>query len=677
MAPADIINNLGSYTGPDGTVITSLERFLPAGFKPFWLIVILEAILIFDIVRKLKDKQGVKSIVGQAAFGVLLLNFILPIPPLLILIGLFLFVSTMLVWNIHKMELKGMIGSLAFLWLCSWLLFSNALAGIMAGVGAAGIAYMIKRHIKKAEFGSKAEQQAAKEMGFPVAQDIKAVKMEEKIEKLGAKEEHGELKELGEVTEDAAKVEERNVEETIHVQAIAAGVAEIGQEIEKLRTAEVATKDRNKKIEDMIRNLDGQLKSINNSKDIDDAAAKVLEQFMSSIIKLMGELVNDEKYEETYRKHALDVFSSTVRMLKDATSEAYKISSLELVNEASLKRAANASVKKLERLLEGKERDLERAFSKYSSVKDAETKRRLKDAMDNIAKERDILKQEHAKLAQIGNYLQVVLGKHNGVLKKLKSDAARLTDIEKNLWGTDKKMEVYDKSIQASIAKMKDSYTKFTQETGKLEKGEIPEELAVVLSEGTGSIFGEMVGVLGQSKEFTEKELLPFMEKNRFLIQDAYKIQESAEFCNIASMKLNEAVKALDQMALDVVKGTVPDSGKIQKELLLDIEAEKWEEDVSRFAEKKGIKTKNVFKQAENQLVVGQEAARELVSTIGVEIAQAEDTKKLTLDALVGATDTLLKNRVRLNKDFQAKADQVMADLKKEKKVETQAKAAA
>ncbi|MBI4739332.1 hypothetical protein HY772_07345 [Candidatus Woesearchaeota archaeon] len=676
MAAVDALDDLGTYTGPDGVIINALETALPSGFKPYWLIVILEALLIFDIVRKIKDKQGIKSVIGQIAFGVLLLTFVLPISPVLILTGLFLFVSILLVWNFHRMQLGGMLGSLLFLWLCSYLLFSNAIAGVLAGVGAAGIGWWLRRLIKRAEFGTRAERIAAAEMGFPIAADIKAIKTEEKIERMGKRGEHGELGALGAVTEEAAKLEERTIEATLHVEAIAAGEAEIGKTLEQLRNAELTTQQRNTRIEEMIRNLDSQLKNINKSNDIDAAAAKYLEKFMTGIIKLMGELINDEKYEEHYRKRALEVFRSTVKMLKDAASEAYRISRIELVDESGLKSAAKASIKKLESKLNETEHKLEKAFERYAAVKDPETKKKLKEGMNNIAKERDFLKQEYAKLVQIENYLQVVLGKHNSVLKKLRADASRLTDLGKNLSGADERMEKYDKSIQESIAKMKNAYTAFEQAVGVIERGEIPEELAIVISTNTGNIFGELAAVLARSKEFTEKELAPFMEQNRFMIQDAYKIQESEEFCNIASMRLNDAVRALGQLALDVVKGAGGvDSNKIQKELLMDIEAEKWEESISRFAAKKGIKTKNVFQQAENQLVVGQQSARELLETLNNEIVQTEDTKKLTLDALVGATDTLLKNRVRINKDFQAKADEVMSDLKKEKVAEARAKA--
>ncbi|MBI5398175.1 hypothetical protein HZB03_01805 [Candidatus Woesearchaeota archaeon] len=678
MAAVDALSDLGSYTGPDGTIITELEKILPVGFAPYWLIVILEALLIFDIVRKLKDKQGIKSVIGQIAFGILLLTFVLPISPVLILTGLFLLVSIVIVWNFHRMQLKGMLVSLLFLWLCSYLLFSNALAGILAGVGAAGMGWWSRRLIKRAEFGTRAEQAAAAEMGFPIAADTKAIKTEKKIERMGVRGEHGELGALGAVTEEAAKLEERTLEATLHVEAIAAGEAEIGKTLEQLHNAELTAQQRNARVEEMLRNLDAQLKNINKSSDIDAAATKYLEKFMADIIRLMGELVNDEKYEEQYRKRTLGVFRSTVKMLKDASSEAGKISRIEFVDESGLKAAAKASIRKLGRKLNEKERALEKAFERYAAVKDSETKKKLKGGMDNISKERDIMKQEYEKLVQIGNYLHAVLGKHNEVLKKLRADASRLTDLGRNLSGADERMEKYDKSIEEGIAKMKNAYAAFEQAVGVMERGEIPEELAIVISTNTGNIFGDLAAVLTQSKAFVEKELMPFMEQNRFMIQDAYKIQESAEFCNIASMRLNDAVKALGQIALDVIKGEGgADQNKIQKELLMDIEAEKWEENISRFAAKKGIKTKNVFKQAENQLAVGQQSAHELLEILNKEIAQAEYTKKLTLDALVGATDTLLKNRVRINKDFQAKADEVMSDLKKEKVAEVRAKASA
>jgi hypothetical protein len=547
----------------------------------------------------------------------------------------------------------------------SFLLIGNMFALIFIAGMIVGVQILFKEQEKAAEYGTRAERRMEKEEGFQPRAQVKIVKKEHSIER--AVEDEGKE---GKVTAEAAELEEDNVALEGHESALAAGVAKISESMEEMDKAEIGSEERDVKVLLFAHHVNDAIKKHGLETAADEGKKKWLLSDLQEMVKAVRELVNDAKYSDEYRARSVKAIEQAVKAMTAAAKNAERIERNALKVEKRLRKDADNAVKDVQNELDDNIKrvdSLKTSRKKLTGAVDAAVRRNIK----KLESQRMWLLKQRQTIEKLNDYLKTVLTKLKRVLKKLKDDAKAINhtqdDIEE-LFDKIRKLESY---LGGLVEEMADEDDKFGKAIDSLSKDALPESIAVTATASVGSVFGALMKLMEGMISFNKDEIHPFIEKNAELIKEAWQVQAASEYCNIFSMRLNAAFEELDKMAAAVIQGQ-----KAQKALQKDIQAEELEKQISHYAEQKGIRIKNKFKQSFDKLGAATASLNKQIDYLSKEKARVEQTQKETLESLNTVMDELTKMRKKQFEQFQEHAGDAQAQLAKAKREERKAKSA-
>lgn len=654
----------GKYVGNDGAIVSYLSGHSIPVTPIIW---VFAAGALYLALRDAR-KEGPKAIGFPLGLLFVLFSFMFSrgfavflLYSAIIVAGIFVFLRA------KDLSQKGFLGALTLLVGVSYFLTGNLLLlPIMGGICAI-ILWVVKRAIKKKEHGSAAERKALQAAGYDIGGEDKIIRKEHHAENQADR-----AGDLGKVTEDAAEVEERNAELEIHAAALSAGADEIGKKLTALDKAEEGAENRDMKVLEFAQAVDRHIKEHAMENEDDAKKTADLKADAKRLVMVIGELVNDEKFADKYRKSTMDAIMDTEEMMVEAAENAKAVLASEIRLEKDLRPKANKGFAVIEKELKSKEEAVEKLFKKYKGSSGAE-KQALEKELGSLEQQRDILRHSVSEIAELRSKVFDVLTKGKKILKMMKGEANRVVDSEKKIAAFSDNMEKLEGHIGQNIELLGDAFRTFQSDMAGLDKEALPEEVLVKASKNVGVIFDKTKTFISDTEQFNRNEVLPFIMANSDLLKSCWRIENAADFANKVSTQVSKALENLAKMAEAANAGN-HEEVKNAKNL---VEIDEFQAKISNYADWKQNKIKAQVKKTYGDLSEAVKSVNAQIAYLVREKAVLEDTEKKTLDALSSGMAALTEIRQRQAQQFQQAAQQAQADLAKAKKFERKEKAAA
>ena len=555
-----------------------------------------------------------------------------------------------------------------------FILTGNFFYVILVVILMGGIQISERSSVYNVSFGTRAERSAIKGAGYPYAAQKKAAlrAMVMKGEKLGTEK-------LGKAATRAeralAEESERDVELELHEEAITACALNIRKSVTDLQNREISVEKRNKIILESVTVIDKQLINMDNRLAINDAGYAYVKMFAVKLGKLLGELVNDKKYEENFRKLSLDNFQQNVRTIGTAVQEAMKVERRALFVEKKLESLSFEEIKQVKKVIskkKKKEKKLTNDIKKISkSKKNKAARNAMKDQLKAVVEELANLELEKEKLDDMHDQLKSVLKKLKKTLRKLRRDLKHLKGSSEESNKHQDEMYKFINVFHTAIKDMQISHQEFVGEIHSLDTTS-PEEVAIKTTKDVAEIYTGLIKTAEETMKFNSDKMRPFVKSMIKTISEAEEVARSSYYLNFFQVKLEEAFESLNKLAISVADGK-----KVKKKLSVDLDDQKIQEGLARYMTKVGSQTLAIMQASVKNLIASEVKIVEHEKILRQEIVAAEVEEKVTLAALTRVTKVIMNHKKDAHAGFMDDAKEYSKKLKKAKKDAMAARSAA
>ena len=215
-------------------------------------------------------------------------------------------------------------------------------------------------------------------------------------------------------------------------------------------------------------------------------------------------------------------------------------------------------------------------------------------------------------------------------------------------------------------------HTKVAQNHFQDMQRALPEEIIIDLTQDAGSIFEDLVGITESIVQMDEKEFLPFIDKLRESMNEAFRIEESIRMANhfyerliLANARFYELVRGADFS--EEVKAAIVQEDEIQK---LEERIASKEVALAQVSKSLFIRTRNIIEESMQKLV-------QHIDYLKNNIILTRDAENYTLNTLSTIMEKLAKHKVSANEEFARKAEEYQQRLSQARFQEGLAKMAA
>ncbi|HII71828.1 TPA: hypothetical protein HA265_03680 [Candidatus Woesearchaeota archaeon] len=354
----------------------------------------------------------------------------------------------------------------------------------------------------------------------------------------------------------------------------------------------------------------------------------------------------------------------------DASESAHSLAGLEIYAERETRVKVGNATKALTNRIEGMKRKMAN-LAAHAKNADPAVKKSIGRQIGKVEDEVSRLEASKNKIIDIRNKILDVLAKGRRVLHVVKEDAKKVEGLAKEVGAIENSMEKAEKHMDESIKRMREAHNSFQADIAAIDQGALPEEVLIKARGHATAIFEEIKKFIDMAIVIQQNDVLPMIQKNSQILQTSFRIEKADRFASRVQKFVNDS---LEQLAIVLAAVGTPQE-KAEAEKLKKVD--EFQNDINRYAERKGKKIMAEVKKSYGDLGEAMKAAQTQLQYLNAQKGKVDAAEKETASALDSGLKELGEMRKKQAAQMEGALKQASNDLAKAQAAERREKRAA
>ncbi len=615
------------YLGPQGIILSQLERAFPGAYIWFFMFTILIGVLFMYKISKIEENT------------------------------------------------KEVFGYFALLGMMSLILTGNMATFIGLMVICVSVWFVMRHVWKKAETVTSGER-AIEQRYFP--QETEFRRGAEAIERSIEAKERGKAPDVAMLAKEEREVE--TIEE--YEDIIVAAEKDLSVKIQLEVAAEKSAIEKEQAMVSALvgygNSMEQQLQSMGSMQVIDTAGRRAVLNTVQNMSLTCNQIfINERDINKTRLQFVVDL-AEDVDAVKDVTNHARTLSKgASQIGKILSRGLGNSIITVVSVVLQAKRAKLGALYTAMWAAKASKNKGlveqikiqidKLKEGIARLKGELNTLKAMRAQLKGPINEVRKVLGDIRSILNTLVS-------AEKNAVRHEKKIISFQKNFQQSMRKLEVAVASFAASVNVLakEQGGIAEEVPIKATTGVGGMFTEIFNLQDTALKLNSDGALPFTDDMLAVLRDSMPLGPLMQGLHAGFQKINAGFQSLVSAASSIEGvaarlATLADEAKMLK-LQSSVESVAVNQEQARA---------RMTQEAMGALQASRSAIESNIVQITTGQRALQNSQSQLLSELTRSLSAITMNKARVDTEFQRNANQFTSQMAQaQQKVEQARKAA-